>query len=303
MADYWDQLSGRVRYLRDMYRAKKIALKPGEGLTKALEEAELSAEGSLSPDAPTDENLVRAVNACHVVWGLYDSIKACVDAGLDVTNHLGQLTTGTIDFGVPADAATSHKTIYFKDFEAELLIAAQLSKAGLPVRFLEEANDPRGEMCVGDILIEVKHPNSTNRLESLMRKFNGGLHGSNTYGVFVTAVEDAFCLADQSSFASDEEFVAWQRQKRAEMESFGHSAVLRAASLPRIGALVQTSSAVEVVGDKTRLARYSNSLVFDQRQYPAGVQAAIERIACVFNPHFRRYSQVSHLIVPTRKGS
>ncbi len=302
MADYWDQLAERVEYLRDLYRAKKIALKPGEGMTIALDEAEQSARGVASQDAGTDENLVLAVNACHVVWGLYDSIKACVDAGLDVTNHLGQLTTGTIDFGVPADAATSHKTIFFKDFEAELLIAAQLTRAGLPVQFLEEANDPRGEMRVGDILIEVKHPNSTKRLESLMRKFNSGLHGSNAYGVFVTAVEDAFCVADQSTFTCREDFVAWQRQKRAEIESFGRSAVLRAASLPRIGALVQTSSALEVVGDETRLARYSNSLVFDQRSYPIDVKAAIERIAAVFNPHFRRFSQVGHLIMPTRKG-
>lgn len=300
MSDYWQQLSARVQYLRDLYKKGKVPLKPGQGLTTALDEAAAAAAGAPSTEQPTDENVMASVNACHVVWGLYDSVKACIDAGLDVSGHLGQLTTGTVDFGVPAEAA-DNKTIFFKDFEAELLVAAQLAKATLPVQFLPEANDRRGEMAVWDIIIEVKHPNSTKRLDSLMGKFNGELYKTGAFGVFVTAVEDAFCLADQSSFASEEEFKAWQRQKRAEVENFGRSAVLGAARRPAIAAIVQTSSAIEAIGDQTRFVRYSNSLVFDQRQYPPGVQQRVEQIAAVFNPHFRKYSQVRHLIVPDHK--
>lgn len=300
MADYWSDLLTRVQYLRNLYAQKKIALKPGEGLTSALDEAEAAAKGVASAIAPTDDNVVLSVNACHVVWGLYDSVKACLDASLDVTAHLKQLTTGTIDFGAPADAATSHEKIFFKDFEAELFIAAQLAKAQQPVQFLESPNDPLGEMRVNNILFEVKHPNSTNRLESLMRKFNGQLHKNDAYGVFVTAVEDAFELADQSAFASREDFLAWQKLKRADIESFGRTAVLRAAALPRIAALVQTSSVLEVIGDETRFVRYSNALVYDQRSYPAGVLAQVEPLASVFNPQYRRYSQIRHLIEPNR---
>lgn len=296
MANYWDVLLEYVIYLRGLFANERIPLKPNQGLTEALDEAEAAAKGVASSDAPTDDNVVLSVNACHVVWGLYDSVRACVEAGLNVTSHLKQLTTGTIDFGVPADAPTSHKKIYFKDFEAELFVAGQLAKAGLPVQFLDTSNDPRGEMQVNDILLEVKHPNSINRLESLMRKFNGLLHKNNEYGVFVTAVEDAFELAGQSRFSSGEEFSAWQQQKRTDIESFGRTAVLRAAALPRIAALVQTSSALEVVGDESRFARYSNALVYDQRAYPDGVMQQVEDIASVFNPQFRRYSQIQHLI-------
>ena len=300
MPDNWSQLYARVQYLRKLYTEKKIALKPGQGITRALDEAEASATGVATPNAPTDDNLANSPNACLVVWALYDSIKGCVDAGLDVTSHLGQLTTGTIDFGSPADASTSRKTIFFKDFEAELFIAAQLANASLPVEFLDEANDPRGDVRVEEILFEVKHPNSTGRLERLMGKFNRELHGSNAYGVFVTAVEDAFCMADQNSFASQEDLLAWQNQKRSEIELFGRSALICAASLPRIAALVQISSTFESVDGETRFARYSNALVFDQRQYPMEIEKQVDRLASVFNPNYPRYSQVTHLIVPNR---
>lgn len=83
--------------------------------------------------------------------------------------------------------------------------------------------------------------------------------------------------------------------------NFGRSAVLRAATLPAIAAIVQTSSAIEAIGDETRFARYSNSLVFDHRQYPPDVQQHVEQIAAVFNAHNRKYSQVRHFIVPDHK--
>jgi hypothetical protein len=303
MADFWNELLSRVQFIRGLYAQKKIQLKAGEGLTKALDEAEATANNVASLSPVTGDAFVDSILSCHVIWAFYDSVKGCIGAGLDVTNHLRQVTTGTIDFGVPSDAATSHEKIYFKDFEAELCVAGQLGKAGLPVSFLDDPSDPRGEIKVDDILLEVKHPNSTNRLEKLMRKFNGGLVKSDTYGVFVTAVEDAFSLGDRSSFESKEAFDSWQHEKRAEIEQVGRTAVLRAASLPRIGALVQIGSALEIVEGQTRLARYGNALVFDQRNYPANILAGLERIASVFNSDFPRYSQVSHLVVPQREGN
>ena len=52
----------------------------------------------------------------------------------------------------------------------------------------------------------------------------------------LTAVEDAFSLGERIDFDSQETFTVRQDQKRAEIEQFGRTAVLRAASLPRIGA-------------------------------------------------------------------
>jgi len=296
MGDFWSQLLDRVNYLRNEYKQRKINLKQNQGLTVVLNEAEAVAKGDVSQDNPTTDNQKRCAEACDVVWALYDSITLCIKGGLDISSHLRQLTTGTTDFGTPAG---TNKTIYFKDFEAELFVAGQLAAAKLPVQFLNDQNDPRGEMHVQGIIIEVKHPNSTKKIDSEMRKFNRELLRSNAFGVFVVAVEDAFCLADQSSFASQEEFCAFKLNKNKQISKFGIKNVRRASSLPKIAALVQTSSYGVVIDDVKQFARYSNSFIFDQRKYPDDVLETVQSIASVFNQNFHRYSQVHHLIVPS----
>ncbi len=298
MTDYWDQLLHRIQGVRNAYAVRKIPLKPGEGLTLALDEAEAAVKRTRSSEAATEPNFIKSACACHAVWNLHDVVTTCINGGLDVTTHLRQLTTGTTDYGVPADAATSHKTIYFKDFEAELFVAAQLVRAGLPVRFFEQSNDPRGEMYVGDVYIEVKHPNAAKRVERLVGEFNGELRRAGKYGVFVAALEDAFRLANPVAFATPTDFDAWRRQRRSQIESFGREVVRRAASLPAIAATVQTSSAVEVVGDESTMIRYGNAIVFDQRPYPPAVLSVVEKVAAAFNPQFWRYTQVQSRIVP-----
>ncbi|MDP9172551.1 MAG: hypothetical protein M3O30_01635 [Planctomycetota bacterium] len=302
MADIWSQILADATYIRDIFKKHKIALKPGEGLTLALEEAEACANGVSKSTNVEDGDIVGSVNACHAVLSLCESLKACISGGMDVNGHLRQLTTGMVDFGVPEDAAIKKKKIFFKDFEAELFVAGQLVKGGLPVEFLQSSNDPRGEMRIGRILIEVKHPNSSKGGGSLMQKFNGGLERENAYGVFVTALEDAFCLADQSTFGTQEEFNAWQIKKRAAIETFGRNAVLCAALQKRIMCLVQTTSALEIVGDVTRFARYSNSLVFDNRICTDDIIIGTKKIASVFNPNFRIYSQVLSQLSPSGKA-
>ena len=97
MADYWDQLLNRVNGLREMYAAKKIPLKAGEGLAVALDEAEATAKRVKSPYAPTSDNFLKTACACHAIWNLYDVVTTCAGGGLDVTNHLRQLE-GVVDF-------------------------------------------------------------------------------------------------------------------------------------------------------------------------------------------------------------
>lgn len=300
METFWDELLTRIQWLRNLYTTRRITLHPGEGLAKSLNEAEAVAKGVVKSGPTSDEDVMEAIRACHVVWGLYDSVKACIGAGLDVTQHLAQIATGTTDYGIPAKPLLN-KTIFFKDFETELFVAASLARAGLHVEFLAEANDPRGEMRVGDILIEVKHPDSTKRQHSLMRKFNGELRKSDSVGVFVNALEDAFSLATPSAFQSVEEFNRWQNGKDDEIERFGLGGVFRAATLPRIAALVQTSSNVEVIGNETRFVRRSNSLIFDKREYASGILEQVERIASVFNPDPQRYSLIRNLVAGLRR--
>lgn len=296
MNDLWNELPNRIDWLRNLYHERGIALKPDEGLAKSLSEAEAVVRRVVKTGGTTTGNLMDAVAACHLVWSLYDSLEGCISAGLDITPYLARMTTGTTDYGVPA-APLSYQAIFFKDFETELFIAASLARAGLPVKFLEAANDPRGEMTVGDIFLEVKHPNSIKSHESGMRKFNSQLRKSESIGVFITAVEDAFKLARSDGFESVEDFNRWKDNRDDEIENFGRKAVLRAARLERIAALVQTSSCVEVIGKETKFSRKGNSLIFDNRNYAPEVAEQVERIAVVFNPNPPRYLQVKNLLL------
>jgi hypothetical protein len=66
MADQWNELADRVRYLKELYAKKKIPLKSGEGITVAPDEAEAAAKGVPSPNTSTEDDLFKSVNACHV---------------------------------------------------------------------------------------------------------------------------------------------------------------------------------------------------------------------------------------------
>lgn len=295
--NFWNELLRRATWIRSVYSSQKIQMPAGEGLPRALDEAEACARGTKKPGSVPDADVTFAISSCHVVWALYDSIKGCLDAGLNVRSQLTNIATGTTDYGVPADPRSA-KAIFFKDFEAELFIAARLAAAGLPVTFLEEANDPRGDMKVQSVLIEVKQPNSVKIQERLMRKFNGQLQRDGSFGVFVTAVEDAFQLAPPAFLAS-QDLEAWRDMKANEIEAFGLRAVSRAAALPRIGVLAQTSSCVEIVGNETKFMRRSNALIFDNKLYDPDTSVLLARIAAIFNPHAPRYSQIRDLLFAT----
>jgi len=132
----WDELRVRVQYIRDLCRRLKIKLIPEQGLAQLLDEAEALAEGTKQTAPANEANALASVQAFHNVWGLYDSLYACQTAGLPIAAQLKQMTIGSADFGVPSDPSSAFKMIYYKDFEAELFIAASLTRAGLPVEFL-----------------------------------------------------------------------------------------------------------------------------------------------------------------------
>jgi hypothetical protein len=292
MTGIWDELRVRVRHIRELCRGLKIELILGQGLAQSLDEAEELAEGKKHSAPANEADLLAAVRAFHNVWALYDSLDSCQKAGLPIAAHLKQMTTGSADFGVPSEPSSAFRMIYYKDFEAELFVAASLARAGLPVKFLEEHNDPRGDMLVQDVFIEVKHPNSAKSLERLMRKFDGQMRRTGSAGVFVAALEDAFRMGSPTSFSSNPEFLSWKERKDDEVEVFGIASLLQAATLQNIGVLAQTSSYIEIVGDETRFVRRSNAVMYDERSYASTVNETLKSIAAVFNPHPTFFSEV-----------
>jgi hypothetical protein len=284
---FFEELGRRIDFIRSVYQRYRIALKPGEGFALALDEAEALAKGIKSQPFSV-KRLNQTVHDAHVIYALGDSLSICVDAGLDLRNHLANLTTGTTDYGTPS---TDPKRIFFKDFEFETFIASVLIKNRLVPAFTAPG-DPTGELVFGDMLIECKHPNSVGQLAKLLRKFNSSLGPIDRFGIFAVALEDVMEMGDVAQFGSQHDYDAWLEAKRAGMEAIGQELIQRAARLPRIAALIQTETKDPIIGTGTTLRRLGNSLLFDHRPTFINYETTARAIAACFNPNPVLYSEI-----------
>jgi hypothetical protein len=280
--DFWKELGRRASFIRDLYKTHRIRLKRGEGLSIALDEAVALARGDKKMGAFSRSQLIRTASDAHIIYGIAESLETCIGAGLDISNHLGQLTTGTADYGTPA--ATNAKTIFLKDFEFELFIVAALIKRGLIPEFPKQRNDPRGEFLVSGIFVEAKHPNSVGQFEKMVGRFNAALRKDGLFGVFAVALEDAYGLGDEAEFGSHADYERWLIAKRARMETMGRQFIKHAASLSRVAAILQTQSKIEIVGGFTTMRRLGNSVLFDHRASFCDYEVPAKAIAEAFNP-------------------
>lgn len=284
---FWTELGRREKLLRDSYTRLNIALPPSQGMARALDEAKDLAEGIKT--VSSDTALVETIQACHTVYAIAESVEVCLGFGLDVSRQLSAMATGTINYGTPGN--TSAKSIYLKDFEYELFIAASLIRAGLRPKLLDNPSDPMGEMEVEGIVVECKHPDSTGGLPDKLKKFARKLRKSGRFGFFAVAVEDAHHLGDQIVFGSKLYYDSWLDSKQAEMEESGQKLAGFAAYRDVVLGLIHTQTKVVVIAGATGMKRHSTSLLFDRPSTPEAMTRGAEKIARVFNPsphHFAR---------------
>lgn len=286
----WKELGKRSQYVRDLAKSYKIRLPAGEGLALALDEADALASGAKSPLPATDENAASSAHDAHVVWALAESLKVCVDAGLDLRAHLANMGTGSTDFGTPTSA---NKRIYFKDFEYEVFIMAHFIRSGVTVVPAPEPNDPCYEFAADGFLIQLKHPNSKKQLQKQIASFSKCLRAKNAEGFFGVGVEDAFTLGDGSRFASEADQEASFKTKAKEMDSFGRDFLKRAQWHDPVAGVFQTSTLVYFVTGDSTLRRLGNSCLFDDVVRKAKPTfAAAEKLARTFNPNPVLFSEI-----------
>jgi hypothetical protein len=285
----WSELKDKVEFIDELFARNGVRVKAEGGLAAALEEARALAAGEKIPGAPSGDRLRAIAHDAHVIWALAEGLRACDGANLELKAHLAQLTTGTTDYGTVG----SGHDVYFKDFECEVFIAATLVGHGTPVAFSTEPNDPRGDLIAAPLRVEVKHPNSSGQLQKLLRKFNGKLRADDLYGVFVVGIEDMFSLGEQDGFASPVDFHSWLEEKRGAMEAFGVGFLRDAAHFPRILAVAQTQTMVEVIAGASTLRRLGNACVFDDRpDVPEDAWERAVEVARSFNPQPRRWTEL-----------
>src|SRR5258707_283978 len=89
--NHWEELGRREAMIRNKYAKAKIALKPKQGLSLALEEAKALAANLKSSKPCSDAEALVAAQAFHVIYAIADSIELCVRSGLAISRQLAQM--------------------------------------------------------------------------------------------------------------------------------------------------------------------------------------------------------------------
>jgi len=291
--EFWNELGRRADAIRGAYQQAHIQLNGNSPVAKALAEAKELADGVKSKDPANNQTILRTVEAAHVIYAIAESIVTCQSGGLDITRHLKQMGTGTINFGIPGTA--ENKDIYLKDFEYELFIASILLKNGLQPSFLDDPSDPIGEMEVNGLIIECKHPNSDSgrQLMKNITKFGGKLREKDRFGIFAVGIEDAYRLGDIEVFADKQAYSDWLELKRDAMETSGRKLAVQVSCQERILALIHTQTKLLIIEGQTGFSRLGNVMLFDNRKNFASHEADVKSVARAFNPSPSRFSTLS----------
>lgn len=291
------ELKQRSLLIRDLLKKYKVKLVSGEGFEQALVEAEAIADAVKNGEKGTEKAFVDSARAASIVWNLSETLESCLDHGLDPTQHLKQLTTGSVDYGTPAGEG-ENKKIFFKDFELELFAAASCIKCGMNVALNTVSNDPSGDLFIEPLRIEVKHPNSTNQLKKLAKKFNGKLNENGAYGVFIVGLEDAFKVDPGKIFRDEAEWRAWLNSKANEVEEFGKTFLKLVEKLPRILVTAQIWTIWFQADGAVYLHREGNAVLFDEKaNLPKAAASRASEIAAAFNPKFRCWSKIKDRMI------
>jgi hypothetical protein len=294
----WDDLTESVAYIRDQFATNKIPLVKDQGITRALDEAESLGKGQPEGSFDVSKPLLKSVEEVHVVLAFARDLRICVQHGLPVGPHLRRMTSGSTDFGVRA--APNERSFFFKDFETEFFVAATLVQAALPVRFLEDDSDPRGEMEVEGLMIEVKHPDSPSSTLRHLTKFSNKLRRFKELGFFIRSIEDAFGLAWGRGLTANTVNGEWEEQKLDEMERNGLDAARHASRLGNILGLASLASHPEVVGNASRFTQKGSSIVFDEVAKQRGRFDLVKRIASALSRNPTEWSDIYAPIVSNR---
>jgi hypothetical protein len=290
LEEFCKELGRREEAIRAAYKQARIQLDENSPLAKALAEAKELADGVKSKESANDQSIHRTVEAAHVVYALAESIETCRSGGLDITRHLAQMATGTINFGTPG--TSEKKDIYLKDFEYELFIASTLLNNGLRPNFLDDPSDPIGEMEVNGLIVECKHPNAESKLMRNITKFGKKLLEADRYGIFAAGIEDAYRLGDVEVFADMQAYSDWLEPKRDAMETSGRRRAAQVSGHERILALIHTQTKLLIIDGQTSLSRLGNAMLFDNNENFPSHEADVTSVARAFIPSPLRYSML-----------
>ena len=282
-----DRIEARAEFVRAELDRFKITVDPQQGI------GELLALMSELTSKQTSQHPADTVHKLHAFLVLSENLRRCTNAGLETERYLREMVTGVTVFGTPG---IEHHDHFYKDFEFELFIASHLIGEGLNVEEVPNADEPGLDFRVGNIDIELYHPDSKQKMGKKASSFNQKLLERDSYGVFGHGVEDAYHLEEKAQASTEEELATKINEARKEMEQNGLRLLNTIARHhKRILGVFITSTAVYTAGDRSQLVRHGNAVVFDERKpsAPSDVYEDAIRVLQAFRWPPNPYSKVA----------
>ncbi len=280
----WEKLSSKIQVLLSHFTDLKVNLSKEHGIGLAIHQASMIAVNNHNGVIVDFHGITKKefASSIQIVWNLTENIDICHAAGLNIKSHLKQMNVGSIKYGVKNPARRNDK--FYKDFEFEIFIAAQLSGNGVTPKFFEKLNDPRGDMIVDEIFIEAKHPESDRQVPKKLSDFNSQMKKISSYGFTVIAIEDIFAFGEKSDFYSQIELNQWNNEKESTVINVLAEIYSNEYSYRNIVGIALTKSVISCVSGSVNFPRLTNVLVLDHHTDNRKILNTVMKIAKCFNP-------------------
>jgi uncharacterized protein (DUF1330 family) len=298
----WEELQERLDYLKNVLREHRITPEKGYGLQYMIEETEavLRQEKKDLRQVDLMHETIKSIKGLQSLLILTESLKTLDKRQINYHSQLMNCRTGNIDYG---EREQKQKDIYYKDFELEIFIAAQLAdKTDLKV-ILPQDQGPFDIIVESDFAIQVKHPSNIENAFDRLGKFQRDLAQSDLKGIFAVGHEDAFNYGDRIQFPDEGDFDEYFHTIAIQIDKFGMSVLARFEKLENIVGFIATTTMFVLIGlDSSagmNLRRFSNSFVIENRV--AGERySQVTKALSVFNRKLRHITFEDRRIIVSK---
>ncbi len=209
-----------VDIIKSTYKNANIPFTSNKGLAGALKVCEEKLKHDRNPSLyPNNRKFLKSKK--HIwqnvsaVWRLGDSFKKLGIAGIDFSEHLKPLkkAASSLVFGRKERPETDD----YKNFEFEILIAAELSTK---LNYHLELGKPGDDFDIildDNFILECKHPSSPKKVSGYIHKFGEKLRNENKFGALLIAMED---ICELGHFNKQADLEACKQDAEQRMDLF-----------------------------------------------------------------------------------
>ncbi|MBI3786701.1 MAG: dihydrofolate reductase [Ignavibacteriales bacterium] len=285
----WKELERRYNYFVDVLEKHQVIPNEGYGLQYMVKETEAVLKQE-KKDVETNDfknEAIKSIKGLQALIALTESLMILDRKGIDYHSQLVNCRTGNIDYG---QRAQQQKDIYYKDFELEIFIAAQLAaNTDLNIR-LPQDQGPFDILLGKDVAIQVYHPSNIDNTFDKLGKFGKRLIKSNLTGIFAVGHEDAFDYGNRLQFQDEADFSNYFHSIAEKVEEFGARIIPSFQKSANVVGFIGTTTLYAMVGSDSsagmNIRRFSSSFIVEDCM-SAEIYHTVQKALTVFNPKLR----------------